>query len=354
MSLFSEFPTITKEEWLAKIEKDLKGKPVEDLNWKINEDWFVSPLTHSSDLVGKEPPILQKQKKCNNWAIGEVVLVEDAKVANQEALIALEGGVNALLFELPTKFTSQDFEVLLKGVQLEWISTHFRVSNGLLLSTFLDYLKNREIDASSIKGSWRSDEIELEKQINLPQFKLLSIDGRIHYESTSQTIEELTQILLATNAKLTKIEAIQANNLHIIIAIGESYFINIAKIRALKILWDNLITAYQLETPLHLEAHLASISLTDDQHQNMIQMSIQALSAVIGGIDCLFLTPAADSNTAFTKRIARNVQHLLQLESHLDHVVDPAAGSYYIEKLTNEMVERVWEKFTVLAKTVNG
>ena len=260
MSLFSEFSTISKEEWLSKIEKDLKGKALEDLNWKISEDWMVSPIAHSSDLAVRETTILHQEKTDNNWEIGEVIFVKDAKTANQEA-----------------------------------------------------------------------------------------IDGTLHYRNREQTIEELTQILLSTNAYLKEIEANQVNSLQLSIAIGESYFINIAKIRALKILWHNLMSAYELETPLTLEAHLATSSLTDDQHQNMIQMSTQALSAVIAGVDRLFLTPADHSYTAFTKRIARNVQHLLQLESHLDQVIDPSAGSYYIEKLTNEIVEQVWGKFTALA-----
>ena len=349
MSLFLEFPTISKKEWLAKIEKDLKGKAVEDLNWKISEDWTVSPLAHSSDLKKKEQTIFQNQQKDNNWEIGEVILVEDAKIANQEALVALEGGVNALLFELPEKFVSEDFEILLKDIQPEWISIHFVVKNGLSLSIFVDYLKSIKVNTQKIKGSWRSDEIALEKQADLPHFKLLSIDGTIYCEGTAHTIEELTQILLATNAQLKVIEANQVKSLQISIAIGESYFINMAKIRALKILWHNLMTAYELDAPLHLEAHLSIHSLTEDQHQNMIQMSTQALAAVIAGVNRLFLTPDKDSNTAFTKRIARNVQHLLQLESHLDHVIDPAAGSYYIENLTNDIVERVWGKFTALA-----
>ncbi|MEN0046359.1 MAG: methylmalonyl-CoA mutase family protein [Bacteroidota bacterium] len=349
MSLFSEFPTITKEEWLTKIEKDLKGKAVEELNWNINGDWMVSPLAYSSDWTEKGTAISLKNKANNSWEIGEVISVKDIKIANQEALVALEGGVNALLFDLPEKFTSIDFELLLKGIQLEWISTHFRVDSHLPLSAFLNYLENINANLQKIRGSWRSDKTKLDEESNLTQFKMLSIDATTHYKDTAHTIEELVQTLLAINAKLKEIEVPQSSQLQVSIAIGESYFINIAKIRALKILWHNLMTAYQLETPLHLEAHLAQLSLTNDQHQNMIQMSTQALSAVIGGIDRLFLTPADHSNTAFTKRIARNVQHLLQLESHLDHVIDPSSGSYYIENLTNEMVKRAWEKFTALA-----
>jgi len=345
MSLFSEFPPITKNEWLAKIEKDLKGKAIERLNWEISENWTVSPIAHSSDLTEKETAIYKKGKTDNNWEIGEVVVVEDAETANREALNALEGGVNALLFELPAEFTTNDFNTLLKDIQLEWISTHFRAREKRFFSTFLDFLKNNNIDTGKIKGSWRTESVQLEKQTNIPQFKLLFIDGIIHYKGTAQTIEELTHILRQTNILLKKIEAPQANSLQISLTIGESYFINIAKIRAFKILWHNLMKAYQLDTPLHLEAHLDTNSLTDDPHQNMIQMSTQALSAIVGGVDRLFLTPAADSTTTFTKRIARNVQHLFKLESHLDHVIDPSAGSYYIEKLTNEMVERSWEKF---------
>ncbi|MEL6943956.1 MAG: methylmalonyl-CoA mutase family protein, partial [Bacteroidota bacterium] len=328
-----------------KIEKDLKGKSLESLDWEISDDWTVSPLAHSSDWSTKEHAIIKAGKTNNSWEIGEVIQVKDVKTANQEALLALEGGVGALLFELSQEFAKEDFKTLLKNIQLEWISTHFHVKGKLPITVFLSYLEASDFNTQKIKGSWRSENIDIEQLSNLPLFKCYPIDGSTHYKGTAQTIDELTHTLLTANDILKTIEATQVHRFFASIAIGESYFINIAKIRALKILWHNLMKAYQLETPLQLEAHLAISSLAEDQHQNMIQMSTQALSAVIGGVDRLFLTPAANSNTAFTKRIARNVQHLLQLESHLDHVIDPSAGSYYIEKLTWDMTNRSWEQF---------
>ena len=350
-TLFSQFSGSSKEEWLAKVEKDLKGKVLESLNWEINEDWTVSPFAHAEDWTEKISPLVQAGKTNNIWEIGEQILVKDVKIANKTALEALENGVNALLLELTHQFTVEEFESLFKDIQLEWISIHFKSDEIKNRSRFLSFLSYSPVTLNLIdklKGSWRSNQIDFTRSNNLTNFKFLHIDGIPFYKNTANTIQELTQIIQALNRSLQQIDAEQVQQIHLSIAVGKSYFINIAKIRALKLLWQNLLSAYGLDvnTPLPLEAHLAPTSFTEDQYQNMIKASTQALSAVIAGVNRLFIAPADGKENPFTKRIARNVQHLLQLESHLDHVVDPAAGSYYVEQLTQEIAERAWSDFT--------
>jgi methylmalonyl-CoA mutase len=133
------------------------------------------------------------------------------------------------------------------------------------------------------------------------------------------------------------------------IKIGRSYFLEIAKIRALKILWANLQKAWNLSIqPAYIQAELDPQSQDDNPNKNMIRAATQAMSAVIGGADTLFVLPADEQKdpvgTAFSRRMARNVQHLLKLESHLDKVEDPAAGSYYIQQLTDQLCDLVWEQ----------
>ncbi|MEM9887471.1 MAG: methylmalonyl-CoA mutase family protein [Bacteroidota bacterium] len=346
-SLFAAFPDRSKQEWLDKVEKDLRGKALESLNWQVREDWTISPFAHSEDWTEKVPPIVSSGKTTNSWEIGERIVVKEAKVANEIALSALENGVNALLLILPNTFSTEDFEMLLKGIELEWISVHFDATSDANLPSFLSFLTQSACDFSKLKGSWRTEETTLAFYEALPNFKFYQVKGVPYYQNTKNTIQELTQITRALHEQLQQIEAYQIQQVHLSIAVGESYFISIAKIRALKLLWQNLLSAYGLaiDLPLHIEAHLAPASFTDDQHQNMAKAATQALSAVIGGVDRLFIAPADGRENPFTKRIARNIQHLLQLESHLDHVLDPAAGSYYIEQLTQEIGVRVWEQF---------
>jgi methylmalonyl-CoA mutase len=136
------------------------------------------------------------------------------------------------------------------------------------------------------------------------------------------------------------------------LSIGNSYFPEIARLRALRLLWANVLQGWGLPGPVAIppvEVHVAPGALVEDTYLNMIRLTTQAMSAVIGGCDLLFLPPAdlhaAEKRPSLTRRIARNVQHLLKMESHFDAVADPAGGSYYIEKLTEEIAERAWKDF---------
>ena len=93
-------------------------------------------------------------------------------------------------------------------------------------------------------------------------------------------------------------------------------------------------------------------SNSEDQYTNMIRSASQGLASAIGGADIIIVNPADQMDTTggtdFTNRIARNVQHILQMESHLNRVVDPAGGSYYVEKMTTAIAEEAWRIFLEL------
>ena len=140
------------------------------------------------------------------------------------------------------------------------------------------------------------------------------------------------------------------NYLQFSVPVGKSYFIEIAKIRALKVLWANILEAFGVENARipEIEAHLSPSAFGDHANTNMIRATSQAMSAVLGGVNRLTVLPS-DANitesTDFSRRIARNVQHLLTMESFLDRVIDPAKGSYYIETLTEKIAEYAWSDF---------
>ncbi|MCB0638992.1 MAG: hypothetical protein KDC54_20325, partial [Lewinella sp.] len=135
------------------------------------------------------------------------------------------------------------------------------------------------------------------------------------------------------------------------VAVSTSYFLEIAKLRALRVLWANVLAGYGLtDVPLpKVAVHQAMESQEGDVHTNMIKAATQAMAAATGGADLLFIVPAnharREPSTPFTRRIARNVQHLLQLESRFTNVIDPAAGSYYLEKVTTTLAEKAWARF---------
>lgn len=182
----------------------------------------------------------------------------------------------------------------------------------------------------------------------LPLFKTGIIDVTTFFKGSENVIDELTETVKACDTWLAQREGKTSESVIVKFDIGISYFIEIAKLRAFKLLWGNLLEAYQLEpTEPTLWAHISEASQVENTHTNKIRATTQAMSAVIGGIEILSIAPSdtiEGENSDLNIRIARNIQHLLQMESYLDKVADPSAGSYYIEKLTNQMAETVWAK----------
>jgi methylmalonyl-CoA mutase len=375
--LFSEFTPSTKAEWLAKIERDLKGRSPEDLNWLLHntingEDapLSISPFAHAADLPNLRQPIVGNHTS-NEWAIGEHITVQPKqnKAANSLALTALMGGVNAPCFIFDKNFPSEtQLDALLDGVELDYISTYFReTTENRSPFTFLKTFKNRAEkegkNALLLRGGifydpfadGRFDVVAATETVrfaaeNLPKFSVLSVNAERFFDGSTQVVEELLQTLTLGELYLKKLaeNGLEAKMVSDTISfrfqIGVSYFVEMAKIRAFKLLWGNVLAAYGIEPiPPMIFASTTAQTFVEDPHTNKIRTTTQAMSAVIGGAAMLTLQPTED--TDFGRRIARNVQHLLGMESYLDKVVDPSAGSYYIETLTNKIAEAVWERF---------
>jgi len=372
-TLFKQFQSVSKAEWLAKVEKDLKGKPIDGLNWEVNDDITLTPFAHADDLGAASQP-LTNQRTTNTWEIGVKVQVGNMQLANQEALNALMNGANAIAFELRKSPSKEDLKILLKDIELEWISTHFifkQKSWKRFMSFFLDYVseKKYEVEKVACTFSFKGEVVENTKDASqlkeiakqLPKAQLMTVNTRILNRGTEKVVTEIAQTLDKGNAALVELnqQGLDLNQYHtqiqFSISIGDSYFVNIAKIRALKLGWQQILEAWQITSPAipNIEAHLTTTTQTDNENYNKIKATTQAMAAVIGGANRLYIYPSDEVKdglgTPFAQRIALNIQHLMQLESYMDRVVDPAAGSYYIENLTNELAKAAWTKFQELS-----
>lgn len=361
--LFHEFPPTAKAEWLARVQKDLKGRPFSDLQWHLSDSIRIDPFFHPDDRIEAAGPLVKTDGRQNSWEIGEYISVKDSlPAANQEALTALSGGAEALLFQMGASELNEDnLPLLLQDIMLDMISVHFEFNSD-------DSLKNSFSALQQLSG-WRGSAYaappgkdaggppawSLKHDAFKEHVRTLIADGRRFYRDTAHTTEELAQILYAGHPAFSNLaeetSPDQANQqVKLLIAVDTSYFVSIAKIRALKILWANYLKALggaPQQLP-EIEAHLAPYPVDSDPHTNMIRAATQALSAAIGGAERIFVAPADSSQGSsdeFTRRIARNVQHLLKMESYIDRVIDPAAGSYYIEQLTGVLAEEAWKKF---------
>lgn len=368
-NLFAEFPPISKADWLQQISKDLKDKPLESLHWAAPNGLQVSPFVHLEDF-GTLPSPLSTQP--NAWEICEDVRVSDPAQANRQALDALEGGAEGLCFWLDEPLEATGFEQLLHGIHLDFIGLHFAgaavaQNPGFVLAHLDKLAQQRGVPTHALRGSlayhpvpvskvvdWRylADLLEFTQE-KFPQMAVIQVG------SPAPDGASLAGLLLQANLYLTKLAergipaTTVASSMCFSVWVGKSYFWEIAQLRALKLLWLNVLQgwAVPLQSP-SVAARFSPDTYSDDLYTNMIRATTMAMSAVQGGVSRLTVSPydagreaQATYPPAFGRRIARNVQHLLKMESSLDEVPDPAAGSFYLETLTRQLAEKAWEEF---------
>lgn len=375
--LFAEFPPIDPAEWLAKIEKDLKGKALETLYWEPAPGLKVPPLFHPTD--SPQSSSLADPRAANAWEIGQLIQVTDLKETNQRVLTSLQGGAKALEFELDAPLSKVQLDLLLKDVIPAYISLHFSWKNeDFPVFQFWDNLHAYMVEQGMENGNWsgsihwtpKLEQNSLEQVAQLirgtdpANVQLLHIKAQ-QDESLDMAAALAVQILEG-QAYIARLQALGISAkesspcIQFALSTSNTFFVEIARIRALKMLWANVLKAYDLDgSEMHITAYTAAPTTDDDPYRFMIQSATQAMSAVMGGANRLFVTAAnhgqATSDSRFTDnpnfgpRIARNVQHLLQLESFMDRVIDPGAGSYYIEHLTQELAHKAWQRFQAQA-----
>lgn len=357
-NLFDSFDAVSKTEWLEKVTKDLKGKPLESLQWQFAEDLQLSPFNHADDFERR--PTNLSTKTNNDWLIGETFTVDDLKETNKNLLQALRLGANAPVLEIDRLLSVDELDQLFEAVQFEYITTHLKIAPSFqleLLKNFHQLITSRQTDGKLVLGSINGDKSTVFELLSfvsefLPQFKVLEIstDQLDPVDSLTDLIVKGKECIATLREKEIKVDLIN-KHCQFQVELGTTYFIEIARIRALKLLWQNILHAYEANhiKAISITSTLLTQSLSDEANTNMIKATTQAMSAVIAGVDTLIVLPAdikdKKEGTDFSRRIARNVQHLLKMESYLDQVSDPAAGSYYIENLTTVLAEKAWENF---------
>ena len=356
-NLVSEFPSISSQEWKEKVIKDLKGRSFEDLQWALGNDIVLDPFYTESSKGNAA--ITQFDKEDNDWEISEDFIVgNDLKKENQQLLESLMGGIEAPRIFLDRNLSVQELGILFHEVEFDYISTHIRLSdnvdNELFFKNFGTYLNSLENtkNIAEIKGSILGRGFQ--KGIKARTIGIQAGD----FYSENIPKELARTIRLAVDTIMSSVDEGDMekafHSLVFVIKIGTSHFPSIAKIRALQLLWARICKGFDLEyIRPEIEVEFSDTAYTEERNSNMIRATTMAMSAIIAGADRLVVLPS-DSKTGkispFSKRIARNVQHLLKMESFMDKVVDPASGSYYIEKMTDVFVEKAWAEFLEMEK----
>lgn len=334
----TNFPTISFENWLQKTEKDLKGKSIDDICWSWGENGSHLPIQFTSPEDGFSVPLAS-----SSWAIAESFTVESPAQSNHDILQALNMGLECVHLELSKPLSKNDWEALLDKVILTYIQLHIIAKNDQSsLLTLNEVLKDKDWSPEQISIITSSD---IEFPADLQTCKKTAVPIDINLESTATQLAKSLRL-----AEQQLLEGNLAEHLVFNIQLSKSFYHNIACIQAVKIVWQNILDTYQIDpyTLPVIKAHIAAHDGLDENTQK-INATIQAVSAVVCGIDLLVIHPITTAQDEdFERRINRNIQHLLKLESDMHQTMNPTTGSYYFDHLTQSLAEDTWQAFKVL------
>ncbi len=391
--LFSEFPPISAEAWVEKITADLKGASFEKrLIWRTNEGFDVNPFYRREDIqelktttsLPNEYPYVRSTRMNNEWLVRQDIVVgENVAEANEKALDLLNKGVDSLGFSLKKiHINAEALAALLKGIEPTAVELNFScciTRAAELLPLIAAYFNSVGADVTKCRGSVSYDPFKkqlvrgvsnpdwvkmaaevMEAAKGLPAFRVLNVNACNLSDAGAFITQELGYALAWGAEFLDKMtdagykpEEI-ASRIKFNFGIGSNYFMEIAKFRAARWLWAEIVGSYgdqyKNETAkIHQHATTSFWNKSIfDAHVNLLRTQTEAMSAAIGGVDSITVQPfdvTYQHSDDFSERIARNQQLLLKEECHFDKVIDPSAGSYYIETLTDSIAAEAWKLF---------
>lgn len=393
--LFSEFPEVTTPQWEEKIQADLKGKDYEKaLVWRTNEGFSVRPYYRAEDLrdlsyLNTAPgvfPFTRGTDPINSWLIRQDIVVTSFTEANKKALEVLGKGVNALgfIFDCSTRPAQEDLSILLKGICLEAVEINFVCScrNCDVTAAFADVVRQGPWNKEKVSASASNDPLgvmmlkgrfeegsepeaftalveKVKAGADLPKFRTVGVNGKFFGNSGASVVQELAFSLSMGAEYLTQLTDagvtpdVAARAIRFNFSISNNYFLEVARLRAGRHLWAHIVKAWGAADPESMKMNVHSETgrfnkTVYDPYVNLLRTQTEAMSAALGGAHSITVLPFDEifrDSSEFSERIARNQQILLKEESNIDKVTDAAGGSYYLEKLTDALVEQAWALF---------
>ncbi|GAD06148.1 methylmalonyl-CoA mutase [Porphyromonas crevioricanis] len=390
--LLSDFPPITTDEWVAKITADLKGAPFDKkLVWRTPEGFDLYPFYRMEDIEGLNTaknlpaqfPYVRSTRMDNEWTVRQDLVVEDLSEANIKALDLLQRGVTALGFKLKRDQTTVEaLEKLLKDIVPEAVELHFSCCQSVvvkLAKALAEYLSAKSQDPAACRGSinynpfkkqlvrgvvkedWATTAKEILLAVEpIPGFRVLHIDAYLLADAGAYITQQLgfalawgQQLLDTLSDEGYSIDTL-GRRIQFNFGVGTNYFMEIAKFRAARWLWAEIVGAYGDQykgdaAKIYMHAISTTWNKTlYDSYVNLLRTQTETMSASLGGVNSITVLPfdgIYQQPDEFSERIARNQQLLLKEECNFDKVIDPSAGSYYIEHLTNSIATEGWKLF---------
>jgi len=392
-NLFSEFPPVSSESWNDVVNADLKGADYEKkLIWRTDEGFKVRPYYRAEDLTNIDyldslpddfPYVRGSRVSENNWEIVQEINEPNPLKANEIAKDAALKGATIIAFNVKKIANYEELSSLLAGLDLEKTGVQFNHASDYvsLVALFREYVIEKGFNKDKIKGSvdfdaviyclknnrfYVSKEEDLNKALQLikmtedmPEFKVINVNGLAMHNAGSTIVQEVGYALGIANEYLAygvykglPVEKV-ASKMQMTLSVGSNYFMEIAKFRATRLLWATILEQYKPRNENAYKLYINTVASSRnktiyDPYVNILRSTTEGMAAAIGGVDSISLKPfdvAYKPDDDFSRRNARNIQVILKEEAFFNKVADPAAGSYYIENLTDSIAENAWNLF---------
>ena len=371
-SLFTDFNPVTKQEWIEKVNIDLKGDDFnKKLVWKNQSNIDIPPFYTSEDKQDYLKNTGENSQSLINYRHIDCPTEENA---NKYALKAIEEGINGLLFDIKESVVVSR---LLEDINLNEIAVAFilRGHEIAFAIDFFDFVTAEEIDKEKLRGYIDLDLIAnyvtkgimnpghcnkaaviAELASVFPNFKAITISGTTFLDSGANQVQEVAYTLNSLVCFIEKYEdrsiSLETifNNLHFQLAIGSEYFIEIGKFRAFKSLLQQIAKKYDIVEFSYTITGKTSIwskSVTD-AHTNLLRATTEAMSAILGNVDGVLIDAydkEFNEGSDFSSRIAGNISTILKEESYFGKVANPIDGCYYIEQISSKIANKALELF---------
>ncbi len=387
--LFDQFPQTSYQEWRAKVEADLKGADFnKKLVWRTNEGFDVQPVYRAEDIASLETtkslpgqfPYVRGTRDNNDWLTRQNIIADSAAAANEIARDVLTKGVTSLGFKVAD---AADVAVLLKDIDITKVEINLQCCprNSVAVAKALVQYIVAAGAADSFRGSVEYNPLrrqfrhgvegidnaaivaEASELLNVVKpvagLRCLSVDSAMLGNSGAYIYQEMGYALAWGAAWMTALTDAGfcacevATRIKFDMCVSSNFFMEIAKFRAARMLWARIVEQYKPKcadaAKMNVCASTSRFNQTIyDAHVNLLRSQTETFSAAVAGVDSIVTTPfdlPYKTPDAFSERIARNQQFLLKEESHMDKVVDPAGGSYYVETLTVSIANEAWKLF---------
>ena len=346
--LFSDFESVSAKAWKQKIQADLKGADYnETLIWNTTEDINVKPFYNKEDLENN----VLLNVSANSWSICQSIFVFDVEKSNAKAVNAIERGAENITFIVPNNDVS--IAVLLRNIDATSTPLYFELQfldadYAKQLSTIAGVsILTDTIGNLARSGNWfstlKSDNETLEKIISANN-KTLSVDLSLYQNAGASIVQQLAYSLAHANEYLNLLQNDLKSQIIFKVSVGTNYFFEIAKLRALRVLWKTLASEYNVIEDCHIIATPTKRNKTIyDYNTNMLRTTTECMSAILGGANTvcnLAYDAIYHKDNEFGERISRNQLLVLKHESYFDAVENASDGAYYIESLTQQLAEK--------------